>query len=60
MKLYEFSELQPGMKTAAPVFSRNRLLLGSGVELTLQTIMRLPLWGIHYVYILEPSAASAA
>ncbi|MBL4889709.1 MAG: hypothetical protein JKX97_06785 [Candidatus Lindowbacteria bacterium] len=53
MKLYEFSELKPGMKTAAPVFGRDRLLLNSNVELTMETIMKLPMWGVFYIFVDE-------
>lgn len=53
MRLYEYSELRPGMKTAAPVFGRDRLLLNTNVELTPETIMKLPIWGVFYVFVHE-------
>lgn len=51
MRLFDYARLQPGMKVAAPVFGRDRLLLARDTELTRETIQRLPIWGIFHVFV---------
>ncbi len=57
MRWYEWNQLKPGMKVAAPVFGRNRLLLAPGMELDWTTIKRLPTWGIFHVLVHAPEAS---
>lgn len=53
LRLFDHTRLEPGMMTAAPIFGRDRLLLGARQRLTRETIERLPIWGIYHVFILN-------
>lgn len=51
MRLYEYSDLEPGMTLAVPLYGKDRLLLAAEVMLTPALIRRLPGWGIYQVLV---------
>lgn len=60
MKLCQWFNLKPGMRTARAVYVRDCLILAAGAELTASTIQRLPTWGIERLSVENPSSTSAA
>lgn len=55
MVWYARTHLKPGMKVAAPVFGRGRLLVSSGTEVDQRLISKLQTWGIDHLPVENPT-----